>query len=690
MPPIWSDTPITSADTDAFGWSPYAAQIARLIQDAHSWKDSIVFGLLGPWGSGKSSMLAMIEEQLAVNENTWHIARFTPWATSDVNGLLGDFYAALSDALPSKSAERLRHLLGTILQISAPAAKMIPWAGDAVSAATEKAGDALQNQPPWSKAFQEASDELKNLKIPVLVIADDIDRLHGPELLALLKVVRLLGRFPGVHFLLAYDEQTVTETLTETGIAGKGNTAGRRFMEKIVQYPLSIPPLLPTQLLFRLEEGLEPFINELEQPEMFRMRLQGLRRVLLSQLSTPRAIARYIAQVRHHLVMFDPQEVQAEDVMITTLLKTSFPSVYNRLPRYKDQLITGMQDGRGQGFFDDHRKAFNIDPLFEGITPDDQADARILVEELFPQVRQKNSYYFSRVEGRSIYDKRYFDRYFAMGVPAHDVPDTEVAKAIFDAAGGNDGHLKELLLGRDHQRVLLVLEKAETSTDLLEEDAERLAVANAVIPLLSAVENVNVTLISVNRRLKEWAGKLLSQISDHADPALIYKALEASPTHLDQIHLTQFMLLNNGNRPWTATVLEDVCHHLSEIIMSNLRAKDAASHEDEVEFTIFALREWKQDGILMDPISEGLATGDFTVEDVAARFVSYSHSSRGEETITKLHDFNKEAFEQIVPDAGVSWYGTPGKSVEEYDLSWSSRRLFAASKAAEAENSHPE
>lgn len=256
MSTIWSDTPIKSADEDSFGRSAYAQQIADLVQDAHSWEDSIVFGLTGPWGSGKSSMLAMIEEQLTTSDNNWHIARFTPWATSDVSGLLGDFYAALSDALPSKNAERLRHALGTILQISAPAVKMVPWAGGAASTAAKKAGKALQKQPSWDKAFQEASDELKNLDIPVLVIADDIDRLHGQELLALLKVVRLLGRFPGLNFLLAYDEQTVTETLSETGIAGKWTAAGRKFLEKIVQYPLAIPPLVPTQLMTRINEGL--------------------------------------------------------------------------------------------------------------------------------------------------------------------------------------------------------------------------------------------------------------------------------------------------------------------------------------------------------------------------------------------------------------------------------------------------
>ncbi|QGU08746.1 KAP family P-loop domain protein (plasmid) [Corynebacterium occultum] len=690
MPTIWSDAPIKSADEDSFGRSPYAKQIAHLVQGAHSWEDSIVFGLTGPWGSGKSSMLAMIEEQLTSSENEWHIARFTPWATSDINGLLGDFYASLSSALPSERGKDLREKLGTILQISAPAAKMIPLFGDAAAMAAEKAGERLQKQPSWSQAFKEASDELKNLDIPVLVIADDIDRLHGEELLALLKVVRLLGRFPGVHFLLAYDEQTVTETLSETGIAGKGTAAGRKFLEKIVQYPLAIPPLVPTQLRTRIDEGLEPFITRLEQPEMFAMRLQGLRRVLLSQLSTPRAIDRYIAQVRHHLAMFDSQEVQVEDVIVVTLLKTSFPSLYNQLPRYKDQLITGMQDGLGRGFYDADRKTFDPDPLFDGIPPQECPDARTLLEELFPGVRGKRSYYFSRPEERSIYDKRYFDRYFAMGVPAHDISDTAVANAITAAADGNESPLKELLLDEDSNRISMAIDKAETSTDLLGEDAERLAVLRTIIPLLGSLSRHDTALLSADKRIREWSGKMLSRLSDDVEVSKLVDALNLSPHHLDQVHILQFMLLYNGHHRWVDEVLDQVCQHLVEVIMSNLRDQDEASLDDQVEFMIFVLREWKQQEFLVEPLRAGLAEGAFTVEDVAARCVTYSRSLGGEQTVTKLHDFNREAFDEIVPDADPSWSSTPRSNVDEYDLSWKNRRDFAVAKAPGGEKASPD
>ncbi|USQ76805.1 P-loop NTPase fold protein [Ornithinimicrobium cryptoxanthini] len=55
MPTPWTDAPITARSEDELGRAGYAVHAARLIADSHSWEDSIVFGLTGPWGSGKSS-----------------------------------------------------------------------------------------------------------------------------------------------------------------------------------------------------------------------------------------------------------------------------------------------------------------------------------------------------------------------------------------------------------------------------------------------------------------------------------------------------------------------------------------------------------------------------------------------------------------------------------------------------------
>ena len=82
------------------------------------------------------------------------------------------------------------------------------------------------------QCFDELSKELQKLGISILVVVDDIDRLQADELLDLLKVVRLLGRFPGVDYLLAYDEQSLIEILRSPDGSGLSQARARSFMEK--------------------------------------------------------------------------------------------------------------------------------------------------------------------------------------------------------------------------------------------------------------------------------------------------------------------------------------------------------------------------------------------------------------------------------------------------------------------------
>ncbi|WP_199041908.1 P-loop NTPase fold protein [Glycomyces salinus] len=130
---------------------PCAVQASRLITSSDPFESSVVFGLTG--GSGKRSMLAMVEEEIATVYPHWQVAQFTPWATSDVTGLLGDFYAFLSAALPSCRGKRLRTAMGALAQVAAPAV------GGRVAAATKWAGDALVRKAAWDAAFRRAERE---------------------------------------------------------------------------------------------------------------------------------------------------------------------------------------------------------------------------------------------------------------------------------------------------------------------------------------------------------------------------------------------------------------------------------------------------------------------------------------------------------------------------------------------------
>ncbi len=59
-----SDRPSTDPTKDLYGHAPFARTLAKAIASYRS-SDGIVLSLYGPWGSGKSIVLAYVEHELA-------------------------------------------------------------------------------------------------------------------------------------------------------------------------------------------------------------------------------------------------------------------------------------------------------------------------------------------------------------------------------------------------------------------------------------------------------------------------------------------------------------------------------------------------------------------------------------------------------------------------------------------------
>src|ERR1700712_5024071 len=98
----WSDEPIVRVSQDRFSRTEFARLVAKTIDAVPIGAASTVFGLVGPWGSGKSSVAAMIGEYLP---ESWIVQSFTPWAATGAVGLQLEFVAALDSALGGSGAK---------------------------------------------------------------------------------------------------------------------------------------------------------------------------------------------------------------------------------------------------------------------------------------------------------------------------------------------------------------------------------------------------------------------------------------------------------------------------------------------------------------------------------------------------------------------------------------------------------
>ncbi|EAK0810899.1 MULTISPECIES: KAP family NTPase [Campylobacter] len=84
------DKAITSKNEDLFYRKENATALAKIIKSYQD-EDSISIGVIGDWGSGKTSFVNMVLEDFENNEN-FIIIIFNPWNISTRKQLISDFF----------------------------------------------------------------------------------------------------------------------------------------------------------------------------------------------------------------------------------------------------------------------------------------------------------------------------------------------------------------------------------------------------------------------------------------------------------------------------------------------------------------------------------------------------------------------------------------------------------------------
>lgn len=684
----WTDEALRSRKHDTLGRLSYAQRAAELIHRTHSFESSAVFGLSGPWGSGKTSLVNMIVEELQSEHPKWAVARFTPWATSDVSGLLGEFYSSLAEVLPKKKGQQVRRALAVTASVAAPAANLIPIAGGAAAEGVRLVSEALAKSPSWQAAFSKASEELKELKKPILVVVDDIDRLHGDELLALLKVVRLLGRFDGVQYLLAYDDETLYRSMTVSSAVNPHDGSAERFMEKIVQYPLFVPPLLRHQQVARLNMGLARISRETVEDGSSGQRLGALVDCFTDLLTTPRAIDRYVAQLQHHVPLLPPNEIDDEDVELLTLIRVSFPALFNSIPRYRRELLSGHT---GEMKFDAKSieyEPFDIEPLLKVVPTERRGTARELLVSLFPKNRTKGQLsVHASTRRQSVQHEEYFDRYFAMGILDHDISDATVDAAVKAANSGDGEPLVRLLVGTADELRSLVLGKCLSPSNQPAKDADRVRLAEVLAGIANHLPPDDTAPFSDLDQILAWIGELLVALDKDTPPETVQAVLWKINGPVLRIRAWRRIensidhAYRSAKPSWydraTATLVDETIADF----LDHLKQGDEAATSSGVGYQVhFVLRHRAEQ--LRLAVRELIDSKEADLSVLASRLVS-ARTVTGIKPDWKLSaDFDQETFNQIAPPGGDPWYDEPIQDVDVRDLSWANRRMFAAGRVS--------
>ena len=261
---VVSDAPV-GLDGDRLSFRRYLDPLVSVITDPEQ-QTPFTVGVFGAWGSGKSSLLQMLNEQLEKDYSEKFVrVWFDPWTYRGEPNLLIPLLHTLRDSLDKdtnhrfvESAEKIGEVLlrlGTDLLLKAVTA-------DAVS--VEKL-EMLEKQylerrfavesmmRNLRKTLQEQVNIIYQGGARLVLLVDDLDRCDPDQIIALLDSIKLFLDLEHVFVFLAVDREVIHRGIQIRYdkfrfAAGREEVVGYEYLEKMVQLPVELFPLSGTQI----------------------------------------------------------------------------------------------------------------------------------------------------------------------------------------------------------------------------------------------------------------------------------------------------------------------------------------------------------------------------------------------------------------------------------------------------------
>lgn len=417
------DNPGSDPKEDAFNRWPFSKRLADTIAEFDTSNGAPIFGIFGKWGYGKSTVLNYIKREFeTTHRDKVVLFEFNPWLFTTEEELITAFLIGLTSKLQQSLGSGWKDF-GNLLEKGSGLFGMIPLVGSGAQKFTETLGkeiakDSLQSQR------ERAIEIMRKATRTVVVLIDDLDRLDPQEILTMLRLVRLNGNLPRVAYVLAFDDAMVARAAGAR--YGNGPDSGRQFLEKIVQYPFTLPAVGLRRLVdFVIRHARDACtaadvkLSADEWKEFERL----VDRHFSRRLTTPRQAIRYANALRFALPLLKG-EVSAFDQMLVEGVRVLFPEIYAHL---RDDVRSVTSFASNDMILDLNAEAMRTyaKTLMQSSPPSEIVSVVEVIMELFDDPSRP----------KTIKRVRYFDRYFSYAVPGSDISDS----ALVDALHANRG-----------------------------------------------------------------------------------------------------------------------------------------------------------------------------------------------------------------------------------------------------------
>lgn len=322
------DEPITSSEEDLLNRKIDAYDAAEKLLATKTENNAFTFGIVAPWGNGKTSFLYMMKEHIdAEFADDVVTISFHPWKYGKSSNLTYLFFEELSKALAPYSTIFSRDIIRyarTVSSIENPTMKFL--------------GSILGCLVPQTveEQYEDLKKKISNIQRKIVVFIDDIDRLGANEIEELFRLVRNTSNLPFMYFVMAYDKKYVVDTLKNMF-----PSHSLSYTEKILQEEFFLPIIKSNELKAVLREKLSVFLNSEEMEQVDKLLNRELFNSIdvFSYIGSLRDIKRFANALYLHLRKLHG-EIDICDYIILEILRQQYPFVLELIvDRKKDILL---------------------------------------------------------------------------------------------------------------------------------------------------------------------------------------------------------------------------------------------------------------------------------------------------------------------------------------------------------------
>ncbi|MGW4608309.1 KAP family P-loop NTPase fold protein [Streptomyces sp. NPDC004532] len=241
---LWDDNP---TKVDLLGFTSIVETVVAALQSPSL--DPVTIGINAPWGGGKSTVLGLLQRELG-QQPGYRVIRLDPWEFDDQFDVRGAVIGeVLQDLLTAYPDEELSDSVNDLLQriswsriaSSMARGRLVAQTAELVEALTPRSKENARSLAGFRSEFAKLLKGLAPLQ-RLVVLVDDLDRCLPDAVMATLEAIKLFLSVEKVAFVLAADQEMVRESIAVSlDATGRGEQFALRYLEKIVQLPLSLP-----------------------------------------------------------------------------------------------------------------------------------------------------------------------------------------------------------------------------------------------------------------------------------------------------------------------------------------------------------------------------------------------------------------------------------------------------------------